>query len=66
MRTYAEKTAKSGKGTMKSQSWVQAQIMRGPKAGMRRNKNTVYIFIYLYLFIFRATPVAYGSSQARG
>ena len=28
-------------------------------------KNFYYLFIYLFL-LFRASPVAYGSSQARG
>ena len=26
----------------------------------------IYIYIYIYFLLFRSTPMAYGSSQARG
>ena len=34
---------------------------------LMENKLFIYLFIYLFSFLlFRATPAAYGSSQARG
>ena len=29
-------------------------------------KYNIYLFIHLFILLFRATPMAYGSSQARG
>ena len=28
--------------------------------------NIILIYLFIYVFLFRATPAAYGSSQARG
>ena len=39
------------------------------KCSLSNIRITIYLFIYLFIFIFslsRATPTAYGGSQARG
>lgn len=50
VRTSAERILGSGRGAMKSQSCVQAQITRGPKVGMRRSKYMVYLFRYYLIW----------------
>ena len=39
-----------------------SSILFGPKA----YSDFIYFYFYFYLLLFRATPVAYGNSQARG
>ena len=37
-----------------------------PVFAKETNRQTIWFFVFVFVWLFRATPVAYGDSQAKG